>query len=92
MLLPYAHDEGCDENSAWAVICEDLSGERFDSDSVYKSCKTEEKFYFVCFGIRVLEAPYDKVKYEKWGWTTPTAMISNIRIWEQVIHFPFPSG
>jgi len=85
-------DKGCDENSAWAVICEDLSGERFDSDNIYKSCKTEKKFYFefLCFGIRVLAAPFDKDKYERWHYTEPIAMISNIRIWEQVM--PFPSG
>ena len=72
-----SNDEVCDENSAWTILCEDLSGKRFESGTQSKYCTVKEGMTtkYKCLGISVLASPYP-------GW--PTVVINGIRMWERV--------
>lgn len=54
------NDEICDENSAWTILCEDLSGRHFERPRQSKYCEVgrEVKGAFRCLGISVLDSSY----------------------------------
>ena len=54
------NDEICDENSAWTVLCEDLSGKPFERSRQSKYCDVESRVRgsFKCLGISVLDTSY----------------------------------
>jgi len=72
------NDEICDENSAWTVLCEDLSGRHFERPRQSKYCEvgTEIKGAFKCLGISVLDSSYNG------GYSCVS--ISGVRMWKKV--------
>ena len=71
----------CDRYSDWAILCEDLSGYKFNMSTQIKSCEFDEEFGFRCLGIRILESPDDSW----YGADLPYALIKDIRMWEKVV-------
>ena len=75
------NDEVCDENSAWTVLCEDLSGRPFERSRQSKYCEVEQsvKGAFKCLGISVLDASY--------AGPYSCVSISGVRMWQRVADF-----
>jgi len=75
-------DSDCNQNSAWEVICEDLSGSLFTHKTGSKGCfagkEVQEKYK--CFGIRVLEGFDYPDKYNSDDWFE----ITNINMYEKI--------
>ena len=69
------NDEVCDENSAWTILCEDLSGKHFESEWQTKYCVADPSINeeFRCVGISVLDASYPRVS------------LGGIRMWERIV-------
>ena len=51
------NDQTCNENAAWAILCEDLSGNGFKNQGDIKFCSVPFQLQkkFRCLGIRVLQ-------------------------------------
>jgi len=75
------NDEVCDENSAWTILCEDLSGRPFERPRQSKYCEVEKSVQgaFRCLGISVLDSSYE-ADYS-------CVSISGIRMWKRVANF-----
>ena len=73
------NDEDCDEKSAWTILCEDMSGKRFERPRQSKYCNVDLsiKKKFKCLGISVLDSSYDG----------PYSCVSmnGIRMWERIL-------
>ena len=71
-----SNDERCDEKSAWAILCEDLSGTNFRKMNENKFCAVPAQMNkrFRCLGIRLL-ASEKSVK----------TCLQSLRFWEKVI-------
>jgi len=69
------NDAVCDENSAWTILCEDLSGKHFESEWQTKYCVADPNVNeeFRCVGISVLDGSY------------PRSVISGVRMWEKIV-------
>jgi len=69
------NDSVCDENSAWTILCEDLSGQNFKRQSISKYCVADpsNNEAFRCVGISVLEGSHHRVG------------VSGIRMWRKII-------
>jgi len=78
-------DSKCNQNSAWEVICEDLSGTGFVRKTASKGCfagkEVQEKYK--CFGIRVLEGMSHVGKYN----SGDEFQITNINMYEKIDGF-----
>ena len=68
------NDPVCSENSAWTVLCEDLSGEPFKKHTQIKHCVANPSLVrkYRCVGISVLNALWPRVS------------VNGVRIWEKV--------
>jgi len=75
------NDEVCNENSAWTILCEDLSGKPFERSRQSKYCEVERSVQgaFKCLGISVLDSSYDG--------PYSGVSISGIRMWKRVANF-----
>ena len=71
------NDATCGENSAWTVLCEDLSGRHFERMRQSKYCTVEKRMKkFKCLGISVLDSSYE-------GGYSCVSM-SGIRMWQRI--------
>ena len=68
------NDPVCSENSAWTVLCEDLSGKSFLTITQSKYCVANPSLNkkYRCVGISVLNALW------------PRVAVSGLRMWEKV--------
>jgi len=71
-----SNDVHCDDDSAWTVLCEDLSDRKWRNYWEVRYCrvKPEMNEKFRCMGLRVLNNQRSD------GWTS----LRNIRLWERV--------
>ena len=69
------NDAACDQNAAWAILCEDLSGAGYKSQGDIKFCSVPIQFNtkFRCFGIRILQ-----------NTNGIEAGLQSLRFWEKV--------
>ena len=76
-----SNDAVCDENAAWTILCEDLSGRHFERPGESKYCEVERsvKGAFRCLGISVLDSSYDGIY--------SGVSVSGIRMWKRVEEF-----
>ena len=72
------NDDSCDENSAWTVLCEDLSGRHFERQTQSKYCTVNKsgRKSFKCLGISVLDSSY--------AGNYACVSLGGIRMWERV--------
>ena len=75
----------CDENSAWRILCEDLSGRPFARMAQSKYCVVDEevKQKFRCVGISVLDASYPESAQSHEAKSYARVSVSGIRMWER---------
>ena len=75
------NDEVCDQNSAWTILCEDLSGRPFERSRQSKYCEVERSVQgaFKCLGISVLDSSHDG--------SYSCVSISGVRMWERMADF-----
>ena len=75
------NDEVCDENSAWTILCEDLSGKPFERPRQSKYCEVASSVHgaFKCLGISVLDSSY--------AGSYSCVSISGVRMWERMADF-----
>lgn len=69
------NDVTCDQNSAWAILCEDLSGAGYKTNNDIKFCSVPLHFNrkYRCLGIRILQNTN--------VWETG---LQSLRFWEKV--------
>ena len=72
------NDRNCGKDSAWNIICEDLSGAKVSYRYTTKRCVMEDhKKRFRCYGIRILGTTYDN---------SPYVGVSNVRFFKITNH------